>query len=318
MFEDFFATFTSNMLALVQVLLIALVGAILVWKKVFKSGDVKGLSLIIINVLLPSMIFSKIVRTLDPVSFPLWWVLPLVGIGLILIVIFFAVLFFYHDLSAKRSLLPIASMQNAGYLALPLGQAIYPEQFDQYALYSFLIIMGLNPILWSVGKFLSTGGKMLEFSWKQFITPPFIANLLGIIFVLSGLHQYIPKIVINAIETTGAATVPLANFVLGAVLGSISLKLWPSFSDTIRVIGVKFLIIPIVTIFVMMLLNLKETNSLLSDVILIQAVSPPAIAILIQIKNYGGDAQKSGSMILISYILCIVAIPVWMAVWKVM
>jgi malate permease and related proteins len=318
MFEDFFATFTSNMLALVQVLLIALVGAILVWKKVFKSGDVKGLSLIIINVLLPSMIFSKIVRTLDPVSFPLWWVLPLVGIGLILIGIFFAVLFFYHDLSSKRSLLPIASMQNAGYLALPLGQAIYPEQFDQYALYSFLIIMGLNPILWSVGKFLSTGGKMLEFSWKQFITPPFIANLLGIIFVLSGLHQYIPKIVINAIETTGAATVPLANFVLGAVLGSISLKLWPSFSDTIRVIGVKFLIIPIVTIFVMMLLNLKETNSLLSDVILIQAVSPPAIAILIQIKNYGGDAQKSGSMILISYILCIVAIPVWMAVWKVM
>ena len=318
MFEDFFATFTSNMLALVQVLLIALVGAILVWKKVFKSGDVKGLSLIIINVLLPSMIFSKIVRTLDPVSFPLWWVLPLVGIGLILIGIFFAVLFFYHDLSAKRSLLPIASMQNAGYLALPLGQAIYPEQFDQYALYSFLIIMGLNPILWSVGKFLSTGGKMLEFSWKQFITPPFIANLLGIIFVLSGLHQYIPKIVINAIETTGAATVPLANFVLGAVLGSISLKLWPSFSDTIRVIGVKFLIIPIVTIFVMMLLNLKETNSLLSDVILIQAVSPPAIAILIQIKNYGGNAQKSGSLMLIAYVFCLVAIPVWMALWKVM
>lgn len=318
MFEIFFATLSSIMLALVQVLLIALAGAILVRTQVFKSGDVKGLSLIIINVLLPSMIFSKIVSTLDPQSFPLWWVLPLVGVGLIVIGIIFSVLFFYHDLSAKRSLLPIASMQNAGYLALPLGQAIYPEQFDLYALYCFLIIMGLNPILWSVGKFLSTGGKMLEFSWRQFITPPFIANLLGISFVLTGLHQYIPKMVINAIELTGTATVPIANFVLGAVLGSISLKLWPSFSDAIRVIGVKFLIIPIVTIFIMLLLNLKETNSLLSDVILIQAVSPPAIAILIQIKNYGGDAQKSGSLMLISYAFCIVAIPVWMALWKVM
>jgi len=318
MSEVFFATLTNNFLALIQVLLIALAGAVLVRTKVFKSGDIKGLSLIVINVLLPSMIFSKIVRRLDPQSFPLWWVLPLVGIGLILVGIFFAVLFFYRDLSSKRSLLPLASMQNAGYLALPLGQAIYPEQFDLYALYTFLIILGLNPILWSVGKFLSTGGKMIEFSWTQFITPPFIANLLGISFVLSGLHQYIPKMVINAIELTGTATVPIANFILGAVLGGISLRLWPSFSDTIRVMAVKFLIIPLVTIFVMMLLNLKETNSLLSDVILIQAVSPPAIAILIQIKNYGGDAQKSGSLMLISYVLCIVVIPAWMALWQVM
>ena len=318
MSEIFFATLTSNTLALIQVLLIALAGAILVRTKVFKSGDVKGLALIIINVLLPSMIFSKIVGTLDPQSFPLWWILPLVGLGLIAIGIVFAMLFFYHDLSAKRSLLPLASMQNAGYLALPLGQAIYPEQFDLYALYTFLIIMGLNPILWSVGKFLSTGGKMIEFSWRQFITPPFIANLLGILFVLTGWHQYIPKMVFNAIELTGTATVPIANFVLGAVLGSISLRIWPSFADTIRVLGVKFLIIPLVTVVIMMLLNLKSSNSLLSDVILIQAVSPPAIAILIQIKNYGGDAQKSGSLMLISYIACIVVIPLWMAVWKVM
>ncbi len=318
MFEVFITTLNSNILALLQVLLIALAGALLVWKQVFRSSDVKGLTLIIINVLLPSMIFSKIVLTFDPQSFPLWWVLPLVGVGLIAVGIFFAVLFFYNDLSSKRSLLPIASMQNAGYLALPLGQAIYPDQFDLYALYCFLIIMGLNPILWSVGKFLSTGGQMVEFSWKQFITPPFIANLLGILLVLAGLQRFIPEIVINAIELTGTATVPIANFILGAVLGGISLKVWPTFSDTIRVIGVKFLLIPLVTVIVMMALNLSQTNSLLSDVILIQAVSPPAVAILIQIKNYGGDAQKSGSLVLISYIFCIVAIPVWMALWKVL
>lgn len=318
MSEIFFATLTSNMLALVQVLLIALAAAELVRKQIFKPADIKGLSLIIINVLLPSMIFSKIVLTLDPQRFPLWWVLPLVGLGLIVIGIIFAVLFFYGDLSSKRNLLPLASMQNAGYLALPFGKAIYPEQFDLYALYTFLIIMGLNPILWSVGKFLSTGGKMIEFSWKQFITPPFIASLLGISFVLSGLNHNIPKIVINAIELTGTATVPIANFVLGAVLGGISLRIWPSFSDTIRVLGVKFLIIPVVAVIVMMMLHLKETNSLLSDVILIQAVSPPAIAILIQINNYGGNEQKSGSLMLISYAFCIVAIPVWMALWNVM
>jgi hypothetical protein len=317
MVEIFLASLTSNTLALVQLLLIALAGAILVRTRVFKSSDVKGLTLIMVNVLLPSMIFSKIVDSFDPKSFPLWWTLPLVGIGLIVVGLVFAVLFFYKDLSAKRSLLPIASMQNAGYLALPLGMAIYPAQFDLYALYTFLIIMGLNPILWSVGKFLSTGGQLVTISWKQFITPPFIANLLGICFVLTGFHHFIPKIVFNAIELTGTATVPIANFILGAVLGSISLKIWPPLSDIIRILSVKFLIIPLVAIFVMLLINLKATNSLLSDVILIQAATPPAIAILIQIKNYGGDAQKSGSMMLISYVFCVLAIPVWMALWKV-
>ena len=317
MSEIFFRTLSSNALALVQVLLIALAGAVLVRTKVFKPTDVKGLTLIVINVLLPSMIFSKIVSSLDPQNFPMWWVLPLVGIGLIAVGILFAILFFIRELSSKKSILPIASMQNAGYLALPLGQAIYPEHFNLYALYTFLIITGLNPILWSVGKFLSTGGQVLEFSWKQFITPPFIANLLGITFVLTGLNMYIPKLVFNAIELTGTATVPIANFILGAVLGGISLKVWPSFGDTIRVLGVKFFIIPLVTVLAMLAFHVRETNSLMSDVILIQAVSPPAIAILIQIKNYGGDAQKSGSLMLISYVCCIIVIPLWMAIWSV-
>jgi malate permease and related proteins len=318
MSDIFFSTLSSNAMALVQVLLIALAGAILVRLKVFKSAEIKGLTLLVINVLLPSMIFSKIILTLDPTSFQFWWILPLVGIGLIFIGVLFAMLFFFSDLSAKKSLIPIASMQNAGYLALPLGQAIYPEQFDRYALYTFLIIMGLNPLLWSVGKFLNTGGRSIQISWKQFITPPFIANVLGITLVLSGLHRYIPKIVINAVELTGTATVPVANFILGAVLGGISLKIWPSFKDTIRVLGVKFFLIPLVTAMLMLALHTRQTNSLMSDVILIQAVSPPAIAILIQIKNYGGDEQKSGSLMLISYVFCIVAIPLWMAIWRVM
>ena len=317
MSEIFFTTLSSNALALVQVLLIALAGAVLVRKQIFKSSDVKGLTLIVINVLLPSMIFSKIVQSLDPQKFPLWWILPLVGIGLIVIGLIFALLFFVNDISAKKSLLPIASMQNAGYLALPLGQAIYPEQFDLYALYTFLIIMGLNPLLWSVGKFLNTGGLIVQFSWKQFITPPFIANVLGILCVLTGIHHFIPKIIFNAVELTGTATVPIANFILGAVLGGISLKVWPTFSDAIRVLGVKFLIIPLVTMMAMFYFQLKDSNPLMSNVILIQAVSPPAIAILIQIKNYGGDAQKSGSLILISYAACILIIPLWMAIWSV-
>ena len=39
-------------------------------------------------------------------------------------------------------------------LVLPVGLAIFPEQFDRFALYCFLFILGFNAVLWSVGKAL--------------------------------------------------------------------------------------------------------------------------------------------------------------------
>ncbi len=318
MSDLFLTTFGSNSLALGKILLIALIAGILVRKRVFSSFDIVSFSSITVKVLLPAMIFSNIIKNLHPQEFPLWWLLPLIGVGLIIVGIVFAILFFYKELPEKRNMLPIASMQNAGYLALPLGQVIYPDQFELYALYCFLIIMGLNPILWSVGKLLNTGKSDEKFSWKQVITPPFIANLAGVTMVLTGLRDYIPDMVVDVIDLTGTATVPIANFILGAVLGGISLRIWPSFWDILRVTSIKFLIIPLITILLMIAWNAKGTDSLMSDAILIQAASPPATAILIQIKNYGGDEQKTGSMMLIAYLTCLLAIPLWLAFWKIL
>ncbi|HWR99972.1 MAG TPA: AEC family transporter [Prolixibacteraceae bacterium] len=316
--ELFLTTLNSISAALLRIFLIAFLGAFMVRRKIFTSKDVVSFSSLMIKVLLPAMIFSNIVINLKPGEFPQWWILPLVGIGLILLGVLFAILFFAGNLKAKRSLIPIASMQNAGYLALPLGQAIYPEQFDLYALYCFLIIMGLNPILWSIGKFLNTADPNQKFHWKQLITPPFVAMITAITLVLSGLHRFLPATIVDVIDLTGSATVPMANFILGAVLGGISLRIWPPFWDVLKVTGIKFFILPMVAVLFMIWFNLKATNSLLSDVILIQAALPPAIAIMIQIKKWGGDEQQSGSMMIISYTFCLLAIPFWLATWKIL
>jgi predicted permease len=316
--ELFLVTLNSIALALLKIFLIAFLGALLVRRKIFTSKDIVSFSALMVKVLLPAMIFSKIVRNLKPSEFPEWWILPLVGVGLIVVGALFAILFYAGNLKAKRNMIPIASMQNAGYLALPLGQAIYPDQFDLYALYCFLIIMGLNPILWSIGKYLNTADPNQKFAWKQLITPPLVAMLTAISLVLSGLHRFLPIAVVDVIDLTGSATVPLANFILGAVLGGISLRIWPSLVDVLKVISIKFLILPLITVLLMIYFNVKATNPLLGDVILIQAALPPAIALMIQIKNWGGDEQQTGSMMLIAYSFCLIAIPVWMSVWKIL
>jgi hypothetical protein len=123
---------------------------------------------------------------------------------------------------------------------------------------------------------------------------------------------------VEVIDLTGSATVPMANFILGAVLGGISLRIWPPLLDILKVISIKFFIIPLITLLLMLYFNLKVTQPLLSDVILIQATLPPAIAIMIQIKNWGGEVQQTGSLMLISYTFCLIAIPFWLAVWKIL
>ena len=42
---------------------------------------------------------------------------------------------------------------------------------------------------------------------------------------------------------------------------------------------------------------------------------PPSVSIL-QVRAYGGDEQKVGTVMLLSYILCVFSMPVWLAVWE--
>ncbi|MFW6011324.1 MAG: AEC family transporter, partial [Desulfosalsimonas sp.] len=114
----------------------------------------------------------------------------------------------------------------------------------------------------------------------------------------------------------GQATVPLAIFILGGVLGSIVFKLRPFLWDTIRVVSIKFILLPLLTIIIVYFSGIAESNPLLAVFFIIQSSSAPAIALVLQVKKYGGDEQKTGSIILVSYLVCLVMMPVWVAIWS--
>ena len=57
---------------------------------------------------------------------------------------------------------------------------------------------------------------------------------------------------------------------------------------------------------------------LLADVLIIQSASAPATAHILQIRTYGGDLKTAGGILFLSYIVCLVAIPGWLAVWKIL
>ncbi len=118
-------TFITVLEAQAKVYLVILLAALLVRVKVFGKAEVKALTNLIVVLFLPCLIFSNITTTFRPAEIPFWFILPLAAIALSAFGLAVAWVFFRKELPGKRNLLPIASMQNAGYLALPLARCCF-------------------------------------------------------------------------------------------------------------------------------------------------------------------------------------------------
>jgi predicted permease len=62
--------------------------------------------------------------------------------------------------------------------------------------------------------------------------------------------------------------------------------------------------------------GIGATNPLLARFLVLQAASAPAVGLILQVRAYGGDEQKVGTVMLVSYLACIISLPVWLAVWE--
>ena len=154
MIDIFIGSFGTTFKAIFEILLISLAAGILIRKNILTQEHLKALSAIGIRVLLPCLIFSNIIKNFDPHQLKFWPLIPLAAILMVGFGLLVSALLFWPNLKDKKYLLAPAALQNGGYLILPLGKMLYPQQFDEFAMYCFLYLLGLSPLLWSLGKYL--------------------------------------------------------------------------------------------------------------------------------------------------------------------
>ncbi|MFW2366322.1 MAG: AEC family transporter [Desulforhopalus sp.] len=329
MVDIFIQSFGTTFLSMLKILFVVLLAGFLLRRNIVTQENLRGLSVTTIDVFLPCLSFTSILTHFRPGEFAIWWVLPIAGILITTIGMLLGWLFFYRELPEKRNMIPLASIQNAAYLILPLGAVLFPQQFEQFSVYVFLFVMGQSIPIWTIGKQLTTSGADTDFRWKDMVTPPMVATLLAITCVSLGLHSlFIPEgvqrggiintffpTIFGAMQLIGTATPPLAIFILGGVLGSITLRFRSYLFDAIRVLAIKFVLLPLLTLLTVLFFSIGETNPLLAIFFVIESSSAPAIAIALQVKKYGGDEQKIGSILVLTYLACLVMLPFWIATW---
>ena len=315
MINEFVAAFSSTASAIAVIFIVILVSLVMARRGLITSTQVDGLSSATVYLFLPCLIFSKVVEHFHPASQPVWWALPLAGIAMALVGTGLGALVFIGQLRSKHDLLPLAGMQNAGYLVLPVGLALFPDSFDTFAVYVFLFILGFNPLLWSLGKVLVSGSNGRPPRLRDLFTPPLVANLIGIGTVLSGLGRVLPGQFLKAIDLVGTAAVPVATVVLGAVLGGISVRVRDFLADASRTMAVKFLALPLLVVLIVHAVRLHAVNPLLAEFFVIESASAPALGLVLQVRTYGGNERRVGTVMFVSYAVCTLALPTWVAIW---
>lgn len=316
MTSPFLISAGASLHAILKVAVIILFAGFLVRRKFIEKSVVDGLSGFTIRVLAPCLIFSSILTRFDPASTPMWWAMPLAGAGMNLAGFLGGAALFGLRTAAAREMVALCAIHNAIFLVLPIGQALFPDRFSEFAMTLFLYAIGTSILTWSLGKYLiaPTGGQ--GFHASDLLTPPLVVTLAGVGLVLAGGRDLIPDLVVDGADLLGQATVPVATFILGATLGSIRLTVLPSLNELTRFTVVKFLFLPLVTIAAITLAGIGGPEALSDDLLIIEAASAPATALILMARTYGGNLDRIGAVILLSYGLCPVFLPLWLGAWN--
>jgi len=331
MIDTFLHSFATTFLSMLKIFLVMITAGLLVRKRVLTPEHIKGLTAATVDVFLPCMTFYSIMTNLRPGEFDIWWILPVVAWVMALGGMGLAALFFARELPQKRNMLSLSGIHNAAYLVLPLGALLYPDRFDLFSLYVFLFLTGQTPIIWSIGKYMTTAAPDERYRWKDVLNPPMVSSLFALFLVFTGLRDILMPsgralqstitgitvdVFLATVKLLGDATIPIALFILGGVLGSIRIRLNNLRWDLLRVMFIKFVLLPALTFLVLLMTGLQHSHPLLATFFIIESAAPPAIVIILQVNRYGGDEQKLGSMLLITYLICLVALPSWLALWS--
>lgn len=314
----FLQGFSGAFQAMLQIGIVIVVAGGLARLRIFQDAMITGVSRGVVYCFLPCLIFDKITHGFDPAQMPYWWMIPVSALVLFAIGLVVTVLLNHVEFLKKPDLLPLGFMQNAGYFSIAIGESLVPEQFDTWAVYTFLFVLMFNPLLWTFGKYFVSHDRTQKFQLRGLITPPLVGVLLGVFMVWTGLVNWIPTPLQNATALLGNAAVPLSLVILGATIATTPLRLRTHAPLILKSLLTKLILIPAITLLLLVWMDLPPELSLLGLFWLLQAAYPQASNLVLQIRTYGGNAERVCAVLVAGYAVSLLTLPLWVGIWSTM
>ena len=297
-----------------QIFLLGAIGYFLVKKNILSHEGVDSLSRMVIDVILPILIFCQLAKDFSFTLYPNWWLFPILSIAITLAGL--AIGYIFSGLikggEHKLQFTSLIAFQNSGYLPLALiGSLLTGEKLGVMFIYLFLFLSGFNLLMFSLGAEMISYHKLQKFELVNLLSPPVIATIIGLVAVYFGLNKFIPDMVLKPLRLVGDCTLPLAMFVVGASLAEIRLT-HINIKEMFLALIAKLVILPALGLVLVLKLKLPELVGLL---IVMQLSMPPATLLSVITRHYKKDDLLISQGIFLGHIVSIITIPVFLSLY---
>ncbi|MDD3164910.1 MAG: AEC family transporter [Oscillospiraceae bacterium] len=297
---------------IVILFLYILMGFALVRLRLLKAEDSKPLSVIALYLIMPSVIINAF-----QIDFT-----PELASGLLLslglaIAVHIVLIGGVAALGRACRLSPVerASViySNAGNLVIPIVAAIFG---NEWVVYSSTFVCVQQVLLWSHGRALISGQK-------QFRLVGLLTNVnmiaVGVGLLLFLLRIQLPGMALEVLGSLSAMVAPLCMLVTGMLIGGTVLRRVLLQKRLYFIAALRLVAFPLVILLLMKASGVTAAHPEGDTIVLIAllaTITPSASTITQMAQIYDADAQYAGSINVITTLLCIVTMPVMVALYQ--
>ncbi len=301
MLQDFL-TVAGNVLTL---FLLMGVGVVCAKTKLFSDGAVKALANLVLYIATPCVIIKSCIREFDPAM--LWGFLTVVAVAAVnhaLLILLAKVVFRDKEENRRRVLRCATVFSNAGYMAIPLQQAILG---DVGVFYCAAYVIVFNVFLWTYGLAEMSGESRL--SAKKILLNP------GVIGVVVGLALFVlpipvPGLIADGIGHLAALNTPVPMLIVGYYLAQTDLVAALKDGGGWLCIGLRLVVTPLLALGALLLCGVRGD---LLTACMICVATPVATACTMFATRFDRNPRLSVNLVSLSTLLSVVTLPLMVA-----
>jgi predicted permease len=284
------------------------------------------LSRLLVDLIFPALVFTQMLRTVNPQVMRESWFAPILGAAVIVIAKVVGQLgmpLFRHK-GAIATAVFLVAMPNWVFFPLPIVEKLFGDAGVRDVL---LCNVGAQLMLWTIGIWTLRGTMARKMAFKELaMNHGLAATVAGIVIALvlpftrtletvavagASVGVLSAASVVQALAMLGSLTIPLSLVITGSQLGGLNLADHYPTRDFVGVIILRLLVAPAITIAIFTAaislgLRIPEVTRMTTYLI---AAMPVAISCSIITERFGGDTPLAARAIFYSTLGSILTVP---------